>query len=237
MKYSIIIPTLNERDNIIHLVNGVLKIINRFSYEAEIIVVDDNSTDNTVEKLIEKFPKKPYLKIYKRIGKRGLATAILYGIKKAKGSIIIGMDADFNHPPTLIPKLIQQLETNDLVVASRFIKDGDMSNSWRYFPTLIFNLFLKYILNFPTLDNTSGYYAIRKDILFQLPIDFIYQGYGEYHLRLMYYSRKRLLQIKEIPVKYGQRRYGKSKSKLIKNFFIYLWTAITLNTNLKKINI
>lgn len=235
MDISIIIPTLNERGNVIPLVNGIIDIINHFSFKAEIIVVDDNSIDKTEKILKESFPKNPRLRIYKRINVKGLATAILYGIKKAKGSIIIGMDADFNHPPTLIPKLIQQLETNDLVVASRFIKGGYMSNSWRYFPTLIFNLFLKYILNFPTLDNMSGYYAIRKNILFQLPIDSIYQGYGEYHLKLMYYSRKHQLQIREIPVKYGQRRYGKSKSKLIKNFFIYLWTAIILNTNLKKI--
>ncbi len=138
------------------------------------------------------------------------------------------MDADFNHPPELIPKLIDNLKNNDLVIASRFIKGGGMEDRIRYIFTYIFNLFLKYILGFPTMDNMSGFYAIKKEKLNKLPLKEIYQGYGEYHLRLVWYAKKINFKIKEIPVFYQNRKYGKSKSNLIKMFFKYLYLALKL---------
>ena len=228
---SIIIPTYNERENIIGLINAIKTNLDRNNIRFEIIVVDDNSPDGTYIEALHQFQKHSNIRLFQRKKIRGLASAILFGINKAKGNIIVSMDADFNHPPETIIELINELNNNDLVVASRFIKGGGMEDKIRYIFTYIFNLFLKYILGFPTMDNMSGFYTIKKEKLNQLPINKIYTGYGEYHLRLVYLAKKQRLEIKEIPVFYPKRKYGQSKSNLFKGFSIYLWTAINLRIN------
>jgi dolichol-phosphate mannosyltransferase len=223
---SIIIPTYNEKQNIIALLNEIKKRLVGKNFE--IIIVDDNSPDQTAQAIKTKFKKDKKIKVFVRKNERGLGTAILYGIKKSKGEIIIGMDADFNHPPQIIPNLIKNTKDADLVVTSRFINDGGMADRKRYFFTFLFNLFLKYFLGFPVFDNTSGFYAIKKSKLYQLPLEEIYRGYGDYHLRLVWYARKLGLKIKEIPVFYPKRKYGNSKSNLIKMFFQYFIVAFKL---------
>ena len=225
---SIVIPTYNERENIIRLIKVLQNNLKKLKALYEIIIVDDNSPDDTAKAIRENLKTNKNIRIFVRKNERGLASAIYFGIKRAKGNIIVGMDADLNHPPQLIPKLIEELGSTDLIVASRFIPGGGMEDKARYLFTYIFNLFLKYFLRFPTMDNMSGFYAIKRDTLLQLPLKEIYRGYGEYHLRLVYLAKKYGLKIKEIPVFYKKRTYGKSKTSLFKMFFIYLWIALNL---------
>ncbi|HBP51307.1 MAG: hypothetical protein US68_C0006G0055 [Candidatus Shapirobacteria bacterium GW2011_GWE1_38_10] len=225
---SIVIPTYNERENIILLIKKINESLVNFNNKYEIIIVDDNSPDKTSQEIAKVYKRKPNLRLFTRKNTKGLASAILYGIQKSKGDVIVGMDADFNHPPHAIKKLINELKHHDLVIASRFIKGGGMQDKARGVFTYIFNLFLKYIIGFPIIDNMSGFYVIKKDILFKLPIKQIYSGYGEYHLRLVYLAKKQSLKIKEIPVFYPKRKHGKSKSNLLKMFFRYLFVAFKL---------
>ncbi|VVA44119.1 conserved hypothetical protein [Candidatus Roizmanbacteria bacterium] len=232
---SIIIPTYNERENIIDLINTIRTILNGDNIRFEIIIIDDNSPDKTAKMVNNEFGQDETVRLFIRKNERSLGTAILFGIKKAKGDIIVGMDADFNHPPEKIPELLSNLKQTDLVVASRFIKGGGMEDRVRYIFTYFFNLFLKYFLGFPTMDNMSGFYAIRKEKLWQLPINKIYQGYGEYHLRLVYLAKKYGLSIKEIPVFYPKRKHGQSKTNFFKIFFQYLFVAFDLKLRNDKI--
>ena len=229
MKASIVIPTYNERLNICLLIK---KIITFLKKNFEIIVIDDNSPDKTAKEVKECFKNKKEIKVFVRKKERDLGSAILFGIKKTKGEIIVGMDADFNHPPELLPKLIKETEKFDFVVASRFIKGGGMEDKIRYFFTFIFNFFLKNFLGFPTMDNMSGFYAIKKEKLNLLPLKKIYYGYGEYHIRLVWYAKNMYFKIKEVPVFYPKRKFGKSKSNLIKMFFRYLLVSFKLKFNL-----
>ena len=231
---SIIIPTFNEYGNITSLVKYIYQILIKANIKFEIIIVDDNSPDQTALEIKREFKNNKNIRLFVRKRIKGLASAILYGIKKAKGKIIVGMDADFNHPPEKIITLVEEIKSHDLVIASRFIKGGGMEDKVRYFLTCVFNLLLKYILGFPTMDNMSGFYAIKKEKLSKLPIADIYRGYGEYHLRLDYLSKKNNLKIKETPVYCPERRYGQSKSNLFIMFFIYLWTGLKMK--LKKID-
>ena len=233
--FSIIIPTFNEKENIILLIKELEKILHNLNYE--IIVVDDNSSDGTYKEIIKHFGNDKNVKAILRKNERGLASAILHGIKRSKNSLIIGMDADFNHPPEFIPKMLDAIEEYDLVVASRFIKGGGMEEKKRYPPTFLFNWFLKYFLTFPTMDNMSGFYSIKKDKLLKLPLEKIYKGYGEYHLRLVYLAKVKGLKIKEIPVFYKKRRYGNSKSNLPKMLILYLKEAFTLRFYEKKFRV
>ncbi len=225
---SVIIPTYNEKENIQSLVQKILEIGLHNNLNLEIIIVDDSSPDGTVTFLQETYKKNPQVKIYTRTKERGLATAIRHGINMANGDIIIGMDADFNHHPKHIVPLINALKTADLVVGSRFIKGGGMDDKIRHNITYVFNLFLKHMLGFPTSDNMSGFYAIRTKELRNMPLEKTHIGYGEYHLRMIWEAKKNNLTIKEIPVYYTARTYGKSKSHLGALFFTYVHCALRL---------
>ena len=105
MKLSIILPTYNEKDNIIILINKIIKILKNYP-KKEIIIVDDLSPDNTYSLVKKKFKKKKFVKAFQRKKDFSLAKSIGFGIKKSKGQLIIVMDTDFTHNPNLISKLI-----------------------------------------------------------------------------------------------------------------------------------
>jgi dolichol-phosphate mannosyltransferase len=223
---SIIIPTYNEKENVVLLISSLKEILKTWDFE--IVIVDDNSPDGTHKEIIRKFGTDKRIKAILQKNKKGLASAILHGIKASKNEIILGMDGDFNHPPAIIPQMINELQANDFVVASRFIKGGGMEDKKRYIATYIFNKFLKHALGFPTKDNKSGFYVIKRRHLLNFPLDKVYKGYGEYHLRLVFLAKKNGLKIKEVPVFYNKRAYGDSKSNLPKMFFLYLKEAFKL---------
>lgn len=227
---SIVIPTLNERNNVLPLIKKLLHICKNSGLVGEIIIADD-SKDGTAELVMETYKDNKFVRVTSGTEEKSLAKAIYRGITFTKGKIIVGMDADFNHPPELLPLLINSLKNADMVIASRFIKGGTMPNSYRFHFTYVFNFFLKHILGFPTHDNMSGYYTIRKKDLMRLPLPFIFRGYGEYHLRLMYVAKKKHMKIVEIPVQYGHRKYGHSKSNLLKMLITYTQEAIKLRFN------
>jgi dolichol-phosphate mannosyltransferase len=226
MNVSVVIPTYNEAKNITRLVKTLKDKLKKYKFE--IIVVDDQSTDGTLELLRKLSLKDTSLVVISTSHRKGLGKSILLGILKARGAVIVGMDADFNHNPQDITKLIEKTKKYDLVVASRFVKGGGMKEIWRYYSSLIFNFGLKYLLGFPVFDNTSGYYAIKKNVLNKLDPERIYAGYGDYEIRLSWYAKLKKCKIAEIPTLYGKRKEGKSKSNLWKMLFDYTIIAVKL---------
>ncbi len=223
---SLILPTYNESQTISKLIKNIHKVCKNISHE--IIVVDDQSPDGTLTHIGQSIRKAPWLKCFSHPGPRDLGGSILYGLKRASGRICIGMDADGNHDPAVIPTLLENLTHADIVVASRFLPGGGMQSGLRYHASRVFNTAIRYILGFPVTDSTSGFYAIRKKALQKLPLGRIYYGYGEYHLRLVWFARKANLHIDEIPVYYGARLGGTSKSRLVHMLISYSAAAIAL---------
>jgi dolichol-phosphate mannosyltransferase len=125
-KISVIIPTYNEKDNIAPLLSRVAQALADYNYE--IIIVDDGSKDGTIEAasgLAERYP----VKVIVRRDERGLATAVVRGLKAASGQIIGVMDADLQHPPEVLPQLVKAIRDGaDMVVASRYIPGGGCPN-------------------------------------------------------------------------------------------------------------
>lgn len=223
---SVILPSYNERENVLKLIPGIINAVKKtVGWRAEIIVVDDNSPDGTAAAVRKKYGRG--IRLIIRKNKRGLASAIADGISDAKGSAIIGMDSDGNHDPVYSPALLNGLSSVDLVVGSRFIRGGGMPGVWRYAASWLFNRWLQRI-GFPVLDSTSGFYAIRVSALRKVGIRAIYRGYGEYHMRLVWRAQRCRLRIAEIPVRYGNRAYGQSKSRLPIMLITYTRTALQL---------
>ena len=235
MKLSFILPTYNEAGNIGKLIEAIKfqEELKQFSFE--FIVVDDDSSDDT-QNVVQKLIKKKWpIELIVRKNARGLASAILAGIKQAKGDYVIIMDTDLTHRPEDLYRLLEpaQKEMADLVVGSRYIPGGGMhvteANNLQYWLSKWGNFIVnRLIFNFPVHESLSGFIVIKRHILPTLNLKQIFYGYGEYCIRLIYYCHEKGLKIKEVPVMYGFRQYGVSKSNLLKMIVNYLTTALKL---------
>jgi dolichol-phosphate mannosyltransferase len=162
---SITIPTYNEAENIPELIDRIEKTMKDKNFE--IIIVDDNSNDGTAD-IAENLGKNyGNIKVIRRPRKMGLASAILDGIKVANGNIIAVMDADLQHPPELLPKMIKKIyEGYDIVIASRYVEEGGIEE-WSILRRLISIGAISFAhLLFPRIrkirDPISGFFYLRK---------------------------------------------------------------------------
>ena len=224
MSLSIIIPTYNEKENILFLIKSIKKKFKNKNFE--IIIVDDNSPDKLFEYLKNKKLKK--VRIYKNIYEKSLASSILYGLKKSSKKNILIMDSDFTHDPEYLNQFYQLISKYDYVVGSRFVTGGYMKNKFHFYCSKIFNIFTKFVLSTGINDNTSGFIAIKKKLLNFIPIRKIFYGYGDYFFRFLFYLNKETNNKKEIPVKYKDRFKGNSKTNFLKYLFIYLYEVIRI---------
>ncbi|MGD9244675.1 MAG: glycosyltransferase family 39 protein [Desulfobacterales bacterium] len=206
---SVIIPTLNEHGNIDSLLSRILNASGSCStFNLEIIVVDDGSTDGTRE-CVQGWESNYPVRLLARDGERGLATAILSGAKMAKGNIILAMDADLSHPPEKIPQLVEPIMagSHDMVVGSRYVSGGS-TPGWSVFRRVCSRLatFLAKPL-IDVNDPLSGFFAIRREIL----VDFQKNVAGfKIGLELLV-SGGNALRVAEIPIEFHERQKGESK--------------------------
>lgn len=219
MLVSIIIPTFNEKDNIIYLVKEINKEIENYNYE--IIVVDDNSPDCTIKVLKEE--NLPYVVPILRKKDHGFAKSIRCGIENARGNIIIIMDSDFNHNPKYLPILIENTKFYDCVVGSRFLYSGKEMHhdSYRTSLSWMYNLFIRLILKSKITENLFGYIAIRQSTLLKLNFDKVFVGYGEYYIRLMFYLQLEKASILQIPTVFSKRKFGEGNPRYIERIIKY----------------
>ncbi len=166
MKISIVVPTYNEKENIEKLIPLIDKYMQGFNYE--VIIVDDNSPDGTAtvaETLSNKYP----VKVLKRPGKMGLTSAIYDGIRVASGDVVVVMDADLQHPPSLLLRLVKRLEECDVVVASRYVKGGGTRgfSLWRQIISLGAIILARLLVEGcrSVRDPVSGYFAAKRNVL------------------------------------------------------------------------
>jgi dolichol-phosphate mannosyltransferase len=211
---SIILPTYNESQNIVQILQLIQKNIPK-GIHTETIVVDDNSPDGTgkiVEDYIFNIKKiaENTIDVIHRKAKDGLSSAILNGIQNAKGETIVVMDSDFSHPPQIIPKMIEAFKQYqcDLVVASRYITGGGIEG-WtvkRKLMSKIATLIAKNGLGIKTKDPMSGFFAFKKNIIKELNFDAI-----GYKILLEMLVKTKDIKILEIPYTFENRKFGSSK--------------------------
>jgi dolichol-phosphate mannosyltransferase len=236
---SIILPTYNEKDNIIALIKKINRQVND---PKEIIVVDDNSPDGT-SKIVSEYQKSiKHLILITRTKDKGLTGSIKEGIKRASGDIVVWMDCDFSHPPEIIQSLISEVRNGcDAVIASRYVPGGKpkkmsvkaKDNPMSIYLSLVLNQVIKLILYQPFNDWTSGFIAIRSRVLNN--IDFS-GDYGEYFIDLIYKMYINKYKVSEIPYISQNRLHGESKTgnnllDYVKKGRKYLSKAISLRIN------
>ncbi len=226
MQVSIILPTYNEKKNILLLINSIKRQLK--NYNLEIIIIDDQSPDETGLICKKNFIKYKNIKVLINKSRIGFAKSILEGIKVATKKKIIVMDTDFTHDPKLIPTMLRLSNEYDIISGSRYCSGGYMENQIHSHLSYFYNLILKLILKTQIQDNLGGYFCIDKKNLSKLPKQKIFYGYGEYFFRLLFYSLRLNFSILEIPAIYKSRKRGKSKSKFIYMFYKYFVEALKL---------
>lgn len=235
MKISVVLPTYNEKESIVDLIDTLDKILTSEMVDFEIVVVDDNSLDGTGLFVKQRYGGLKHITCIIRKHERGLATAIKAGILNSSGEVILLMDTDFNHDPFRIPEMVKVIPKCDIVSGSRYLPGGGMMGSQgRYWGSYVFNSFIRLMLGLKTRDNLSGFVLFRKSILSAFNLDKIFFGYGDYYIRFLYCASKCNLNIIEIPVVYKLRCGGNSKTNFLTHTFEYIKTVIEIKLNKRK---
>lgn len=215
-KISILLPTYNERENIIPLIERTLKAVTQ---EKEVIVIDDNSPDGTSELVQSRFKNHPEVRLIIRTNERGLCSAVQRGINESAGDIIAWMDCDLSMPPEKFPELIDKIINNgyDAAVGSRYVKGGKDRRDDSNRLILYFHKFLsKIIVTFTSLmldrtfkDWTSGFIAVKSSVIKTMPLK---GDYGEFFIEMMYRLLKKGYKVIEVPYELIPRQQGQSKT-------------------------
>ncbi|MEA2089054.1 MAG: polyprenol monophosphomannose synthase [Patescibacteria group bacterium] len=228
-KIFICVPTYNEKENIERLVKKIFDLIPQLSAgeNLKLVIIDDNSPDQT-GKIADELSKKYPIKVIHRKGKIGLGSAYIAGFKYAlekNADFVFEMDADFSHSPEDIPRFLKEADNGfEVILGSRKIKNGKIKNwnFWRYFCSYGAMFFSRLILRLKTKDVTTGFRCYKSDVLRKLNLDNIKSNGYAFQEEMIYLCEKKNFSIKEIPITFIDRKFGKSKLsyKDIIEFFI-----------------
>ncbi|RYM06519.1 glycosyltransferase family 2 protein [Sporolactobacillus sp. THM7-7] len=230
MDISIIIPTFNEGKNVQVITERLKEALLPLNRSFDIYFMDD-STDRTPDRLSELAAQYAFVHFIHRTGNRGLAKAVVEGLQLASGKIVIVMDADLQHPPELIPEIIDKIESGyEMVIPSRFVPGGSDGglNGYRRFISwtgrMLARLALKRIRG--VSDPTSGYFAVRKTVI----AGKTFHPIG-WKVMLELIVRAHIDKIAEIPYRFDARSHGSSKMnaaeslKYVLHLFRLVWAS------------
>lgn len=215
MKKIVIIPTYNEKENILSIVSTVLSLKGAY----DILVIDDGSPDGTAQIIKDLIPNHPgRLFLEERAGKLGLGTAYIHGFKWALVNhydYIFEMDADFSHNPNDLERLYAACEKDgaDVAIGSRYVKGGATEN-WPL-DRLIYSkggsAYTRIITGMPVKDPTAGFVCYRNKVLASINLDNVnFIGYA-FQIEMKFASWRLGFKLKEVPITFVDRKIGTSK--------------------------
>ena len=228
MKSLIVIPTYNERENIVGLIEDILRV----APTTDVLIIDDNSPDGTGRIADDLHAQRSQVSVLHRAGKLGLGTAYIRGFEYAIEhgyDFVFEMDADYSHDPRYLPDFFAKAPEADLVIGSRYVAGGGTPNwsALRKFISGGGNTFARALLRIPVHDCTAGYRCYRVSALSSIDLDRISaQGYA-FQVEMAYVFWKRGFRIRETPIIFVDRRVG--KSKMSRKIFIegFTWVVRT----------
>jgi Glycosyltransferases involved in cell wall biogenesis len=213
---SIILPTLNEAGNITSLIECLVAALQKAGLnEIQIIVVDDDSSDRTWEIASTIVCPPARVEVIRRMENHGLTSSLSAGIEAAKQPVLVWLDCDFSHPPERIPQMLYMLDQGfDVAVNSRYVVGGgeDRSGEWgamQMFLSLSLNWFTRFFLDASFADYTSGFVAVRREVMQEIPLR---GDYGEYFVDFIFRTLRKKYRVCELPYMAMPRRSGESKT-------------------------
>lgn len=207
-QFSILIPTLEEAENIDPLLRRILAVVDENGLDAEVLIADGGSTDGTQAR-VRSWAEGHPVRLVESDAKRGLAGDILRGAEAASTGIVVVMDADLSHPPEAIPSLVRPLlaGTHDVAIGSRYV-EGGQTPGWPWTRRLASKAATA--LAWPLVsvrDPMSGFFAVRREQLLDLG-----QEAAGFKIALEILARgDDTLRVKEVPIVFRDRERGRSK--------------------------
>jgi len=212
VKALIVIPTYNEKENLVPLLGAIFA----KNLPLEVLIIDDNSPDGTGAVADEIQASNPRVHVIHRAGKMGLGSAYVVGFKYALArdyDAVFEMDADFSHSPDSLGEFLRELENADLVLGSRYLHGVTVVN-WplsRLILSYGANVYSRFVTGVPVKDLTGGFKCFRRTVLEALDLDRVRSdGYG-FQIEVNFKAWRKGFRIREIPILFVDRRVGESK--------------------------
>jgi dolichol-phosphate mannosyltransferase len=211
VELAVVIPTLNERDNVVPLLNRIAAALNGISWEA--IFVDDDSPDRTAELVREIAQQNPQVRVIHRIGRRGLASACVEGVLSSSAPFFAVIDADMQHDEVILPRMLDELKKDglDIVVGSRYAEGGSVGG-WdkrRRVISRVASWAAGLVIKADLTDPMSGFFLMRRHAFDEAARNLSQQGFKI--LLDLFASAPRTLRFAELPYQFRRRMHGESK--------------------------
>ncbi len=199
---SVVVPAYNERENIVPLFDELREALARTGRSHEIVLVDDGSRDGTAEWLVREAARDPKVVCVLLAGNHGQSAAIAAGLRRARGAVIVTLDADLQNDPGDLPQLLAALESADVVSGVRSRRQDD----WlRRVSSRIANGVRRRVLGDPITDIGCSFKAYRREALEGIPM---FAGAHRFLPALCMFRGARLV---EVSISHRPRRHGVSK--------------------------
>jgi dolichol-phosphate mannosyltransferase len=212
----LILPTYNEAENVEPLVRAVLAQLESTGREHHVLVVDDNSPDGTGRIADGLASELETVEVLHRPGKQGLGRAYLAGFAHALAAgaeLVLEMDSDFSHDPADLPRLIVASDAADLVLGSRYVPGGGVTDWGRFRRALSRggSWYSQVILGVSVRDLTGGFKCFHRRVLEGIALEEVRNnGYG-FQIELTYRAVKAGFTVAEVPILFRERQVGTSK--------------------------
>ena len=222
----VVIPTYNEKDNVIRLARAVLA----QHPDIQILFVDDNSPDGTGNIIDELVSGSDRIHVLHRAGKLGLGSAYREGFKVALSmgaDYILEMDADFSHDPAVLGEFLSAIQDSDLVIGSRYLNGVSVVN-WpirRLILSYFASVYTRWITGLQLRDCTSGFKCFRKSALEAINLENVRSDGYSFQIEMNYRCMEKGFRITEIPIIFIDRNAGSSKMsrKIVREAVFMVW--------------
>ncbi len=223
----VIVPTYNERDNVVRLVEQVLAQDERI----DMLIVDDGSPDGTGAIADEVAEQNSRVHVLHRPRKMGLGTAYLTGFKWAlerQYEFILEMDADFSHDPAHLPQFFDAATNADLVLGSRYREGKVTVVNWpmtRLFLSYMANIYARAVTGLPLYDGTGGFKCFRRKVLEAIDLNAVKSNGYAFQIEMSFRAWHKGFRLVEIPIVFVDRTEGQSKmsNKIIREAVWMVW--------------
>ena len=229
LRVAVVLPAYNEAGNLAPLVAELFAVLSRWPGESRIIVVNDGSRDATGDELAELQSQYAMLDVVTHPVNRGLAAALKTGIARAcktDADVAVFLDSDLSHRPSDMPALLGAIAGGaDVALGSRFVPGGGMLGvpMWRVLISRAGNALGRLVLGVPFRDLTTGYRAIRREVLqrvqlgedgFTIQLESVIRAYAAGY------------RVVDVPIVLGTRRHGESHMNYSTQLFADYWRLL-----------
>ena len=215
---SIVVPTLNERDNLEPLIAKLDAALGDVVHE--LIIVDDESTDGTADLAKQIAARRPDVRCIRRVGRRGLASAVVEGMSASAAPFVAVIDADHQHDETILPRMLAVArEGAEIVVASRFLEEGGAEGAYsslRHSASLLANRIAQFASGVSLTDPMSGFFLLKRELFDRVAPDLAPDGFKIlFDILVSAKRRQKTVEIREVPYRFRSRHAGQSKMNLV----------------------